>query len=354
MADNDGEKSEEATPQRREDFRKRGQVAQSKEVGSVLILFSSLGITWFMGKFFFAQLHDIFTMSFSNFLVMSAREEDWIEATKFAFTKSALVVGPIAIIAWVMGVASTLMQIGFLNNEEALKFDVKRIDPLQGFQRIFSLKALFEGLKAILKVSVIGTVVFLIFQAELSTLPKLVTYDVRQIFTYVGAVTTKMFAAVGVFMMILAAIDYFFQRWDLEKQMRMTKQEVKEEHKSREGDPMVRARIRKIQREIANRRMMEDVKKADVIITNPTHIAVALMYSANVVAPKIIAKGAGDVAERIKAIAKENFVPVIENKPLARAIYKTLKIGQVIPRELYNAVAEVLSYVYRLKNKKVT
>lgn len=136
--------------------------------------------------------------------------------------------------------------------------------------------------------------------------------------------------------------------------MRMTKQEVKEEIKSREGDPLIRARVRKLQREMANRRMMDDVKKADVIITNPTHIAVALQYTKEMIAPKVIAKGAGEIAERIKKQAKEFNIPIVENKPLARTIYKTLKIGQAIPRELYAAVAEVLSYIFRLKKKRMT
>jgi flagellar biosynthetic protein FlhB len=152
-------------------------------------------------------------------------------------------------------------------------------------------------------------------------------------------------------MTILAGIDYAYQRWELEKKMKMTKQEVKEEVKSREGDPQIKARIRRIQRDMATKRMMEDVPKADVIITNPTHIAVALKYSADLPAPKLLAKGADLVAEKIKEVAKEHRIPIVENKPLARTIYKTLKIGHVIPRELFNAVAEVLAYVYKLKRK---
>ena len=183
-------------------------------------------------------------------------------------------------------------------------------------------------------------------------LPKLVTYDVPELMTYIAELVFKLVGGVGTFMIALAAFDFFFQKYDLEQKMRMTKQEVKEEHKSREGDPLIRARIRKLQREMATRRMMDDVKKADVIITNPTHIAVAVQYSANLVAPKIIAKGADIVAERIKKVAKELNIPIVENKPLARTIYKTIEIGQTIPRELYNAVAEVLSYVYRLKGKR--
>jgi flagellar biosynthetic protein FlhB len=153
-------------------------------------------------------------------------------------------------------------------------------------------------------------------------------------------------------MLALAGIDYFYQRWDLEKEMRMTKQEVKEEHKSREGDPMIKARIKRIQREVASRRMMEEVPKADVIVTNPTHIAVALKYDETMISPTIIAMGADLVAEKIKALAKEHGIPCVENVPLARAMFKTLKIGSAIPRELYTAVAEVLSYVYKLKRKK--
>jgi flagellar biosynthetic protein FlhB len=149
----------------------------------------------------------------------------------------------------------------------------------------------------------------------------------------------------------LAGADYLFQRWDLEKQMMMSKQEVKEEHKSREGDPLIKSRIRRIQRDVAQRRMMQEVPKATVIVTNPTHIAVALKYDETTPAPQVIAMGADLIAEKIKAMAREHRIPVIENKPLARTIFKTMKIGQVIPRELYVAVAEVLSYVFKLKRK---
>ncbi len=350
----DNEKTEDPTPQRREDFRKRGQVAQSKEIGTVLMLFACMLAIWFLARFFLGQLHEVFTRSFSDYMVRSAREEDWIAAVKFAFFKSGLIVFPIAIIAWIAGAASTLLQIGFLNNEEALQIDFNRMNPVSGMQKIFSLRSLMEGFKAILKVTIVVTIVYMIFKSEVMMFPKLVGYDMPELMGYIGDLVLKLAGGVGVFMLGLAVFDFGYQKWDLEQKMRMTKQEVKEEMKSREGDPLVRARIRKLQRELATRRMMDDVKKADVIITNPTHIAVALIYSAELVAPKVLAKGAGEVAERIKALAKEHKIPIVENKPLARTIFKTIKIGQMIPRELYNAVAEVLSYVYRLKNKKVT
>jgi flagellar biosynthetic protein FlhB len=348
----DNEKTEDPTSQRREDFRKRGQVAQSKEIASVLLLFISVLLIWFMGRFFLEQLQQIFTMSFTDYLVASARDSDWYIAFRFAAVKSALVVLPIAGILWLTGVASSLAQIGFLTNEEALKFDIQKLDPVAGMKRIFSLKSLFEGAKAVIKVSIVAVIVYFIFQSEIAQLPKLALYDINQILVYVGSLIFKLVAGVGAFMIVVAGLDFFFQKWDIEQKMRMTKQEVKEEVKSREGDPMIRARVRKLQREMASRRMMEDVKKADVIITNPTHIAVALVYGDDLPAPKLVAKGAGEIAENIKRLAKEFKIPVMENKPLARTIFKTMKLGQVIPRQLYNAVAEVLSYVYKLRGKK--
>lgn len=348
----DQEKTEDPTPQRREDFRKKGQVAQSKEIGTVLVLFAVMLTLWFLGRFFLEQIFSIFTLSFSDFLVMAVREGDWQMAVKHAMVKSSLIVGPIAIVIWLFGVASTLVQVGFVVNEEAMKFDPNRLNPVEGLKKIFSLRSLMEGLKAVFKVTIVAAISAMVFHSEFMQIPKLVTYDMQTLMSYIAALIFKLVGGVGTFMIALATLDFFFQRWDIEQKMRMTKQEVKEEHKSREGDPLVRARVRKLQRELANRRMMEDVKKADVIITNPTHIAVALQYSAELVAPKVIAKGAGDIAEKIKKLAKDLNIPIVENKPLARTMYKTLEIGQTIPRELYNAVAEVLSYVFKLKGRK--
>jgi flagellar biosynthetic protein FlhB len=349
----DSERTEEATPQRREDFRKRGQVAQSREVASVLVLLSTLLAMWMLGRFFLQQVYEVFSRSFTDYVVMSSRQEDWFMAVKFAATKSAFIVGPLAVLLWLVNVASTVVQIGFLQNEEALKFDFNKLNPVDGFKRIFSLRALFEGFKAVIKMLMVGTIVYMVIQGEVKTVPQLASYNVNELLIYIGVIMTKLFGWVGLFMLVLALSDYLFQRWELEKQMRMTKQEVKEEIKSREGDPLIRARVRKLQREMANRRMMEDVKKADVIITNPTHIAVAIIYTQNMVAPKLLAKGADEVAARIRTIAKEFKIPIVENKPLARTIFKTMKIGQTIPRELYTAVAEVLSYIFRLKNKRM-
>jgi flagellar biosynthetic protein FlhB len=348
-----GERTEEATTQRREDFRKRGQVAQTRELSSVLVMFSSLAMIWLLGRFFYQQFNSLFQLSFGDGLVAAGRGSgNWTSASRFALEKSFLMLAPIFGISFLVSFASTALQTGFLYNEEALQFRPDRLDPIQGFGRIFSLKALIEGFKALIKLSVILLMSYWLLKDQIMILPNLIHFSVGQIFSFLAELMTRLLAGIGLFMMFLAAADYLFQRWELEKEMKMTKQEVREELKSREGDPLVKARIKRVQREIASRRMMDDVPKADVIVTNPTHIAVALKYDDTMVSPKVIAKGADLLAEKIKAIAKEHAVPIIENKPLARTIFKTLKIGQMIPRELYTAVAEVLSYVYRLKKKR--
>lgn len=354
MADSDqGEKTEEATQQRREDFRKRGQVAQTKELSAVFLLFTSLLMIWLLGRFFLTELFDLFQVVYGQGVYQVHANRDWIPFANFAAKKIFVLVAPVGAVMWLISFASTVVQVGFLYNEEALNFNVERLNPIQGFKKIFSLRALMEGIKAVFKLSIIMGIAYLVLKDQVNQLPMLMNYSISEIMAYLGELLLRLLAAVGFFMVVLAGVDYLFQRWDLEKQMMMTKQEVKEELKSREGDPLIKARIKRVQREVATRRMMEDVPKADVIVTNPTHIAVALQYNEGLVAPKVIAKGAESVAERIKAMAREHSIPIVENKPLARTIFKTLKIGQVIPRELYAAVAEVLSYVYRLKNKVV-
>lgn len=351
MADNDAEKTEEATQTRREEFRRTGQVVQSKEITSALyILIAAFGI-YFLGQFFFAELHSLLQFSFGNDLVEAVRKGDISTIAKMSGVKFALLVAPIFGISLLIAIASTVVQVGFLNVEDAISVKPEKLNPIAGFGRIFSFHSLAEGLKALLKFVFIGVVVYLIIKSEMLKIPTLIDYSVNQLFGYLGVVVTKLLGGIGVAMTILSIGDYFFQKWELDKKMMMTKQEIKDENKNKEGDPLIKARIRKIQREVANRRMMEKVPKADVIITNPTHIAVALRYSDNLPAPQLIAKGADLVAEKIKEIAREHNIPIIENKPLARTIFKTLKIGQVIPRELFVTVAEVLAYVFKLRRK---
>lgn len=353
MAESDsGEKTEEATQQRRDDFRKRGQVAQTRELSSVFLLFGTALAIWALGRFFLLQVSEIFTQSITEFVVTAARSGEYVPAVLFVLKKTAFILLPIFGLLGLLAFASTVLQVGFLTNEEAMQPKFEKLNPVEGLKRIFSIRSFVEGMKALVKVILIGGLAFLIIRGEASTVPFLVQFNIEQLFSYMGDVLLKLLGSIGLFMALLAGFDYFFQRWDLEQKMRMTKQEVKEELKSREGDPLIKARIRRTQREMAQKRMMNDVPSADVIVTNPTHIAVALKYDmSSMAAPKIVAMGAGVVAEKIKELARENSVPIVENKPLARTIYKTLKIGQTIPRELFTAVAEILSYVYRIKRK---
>ncbi len=350
--DNDQEKTEEPTAQRREDFRKQGQVAQTKELATVLMLFGASLLIWMLGRYFFTQVAELFTQTYGDYIVIAARNGDYKAAIFLAIRKMAYIVLPVFGLVFNIGIASSLFQIGFLSTSETISPNLNKINPLNGLKRLVSLTAIMEGLKALLKVTIVAFVVYMIIKAEVLKAPFMVNYTVDQLSGYFGDISFKLIFGVALAMTFIALFDYGFQRWELEKKMRMTKQEIKEEVKSREGDPHIKARIRRIQRELASKRMMNDVPKADVVITNPTHLAVALKYSADLPAPQVIAKGAGAVALKIREIAKENEIPIVENKPLARTMFKTLKIGQVIPRELFNAVAEVLAYVYKLKRKR--
>ncbi|MES2855630.1 MAG: flagellar biosynthesis protein FlhB [Bdellovibrionota bacterium] len=352
MSDDGEERTEEATQQRREDFRKRGQVAQTRELGSVLMLLSSALLLWVMGRFFLEQVSEIVTQSMTSFLIEGARNGDYKPVMLFVTKKAIFILAPLLGILGIMSIAATIVQVGFLNNEEALEFKLEKLDPVAGLKKMFSLRSIVEGLKSIIKLVLVISVVAMLVKDQVVQVPLLVNLSVNQLAMFMGDITVRLLGGVGIFMAIIAAADYFFQRFELEKQMRMTKQEIKEEHKSREGDPMIKARIRRIQREMANKRMMADVPTADVIVTNPTHIPCALRYDPdNMAAPILVAKGGDNIAEKIKEIARANNVPIMENKPLARTIFKTLKVGQVIPRELFTAVAQVLSYVYKLKRK---
>ena len=352
MAEDQEEKTEQATDARREDFRKRGQVAMTRELSTAVFFLVAAGIMYLASRYFLVNIVEVFNRSMGAELVYAVKQGQITEALAFAGYKLFMMVAPLFFLALVIGVGAQLVQTGFMQVEDALTPNLGKLNPLNSLGRIFSMKGFAELFKSLLKLGTISTIVYFILKSEITKIPYLAGYDIAQILSYLGVIAFKLLTTAGFFMLALSLADYFFQRWQLEKEMMMTKQEVKEEHKSREGDPLIKARIRKMQREVASRKMMMEIPKADVVITNPTHIAVVLKYSDKLPAPQLIAKGADHMAERIKQIARENNIPVIENKPLARTIFKTMKVGQVIPRELFVAVAEVLSYVFRLKRKK--
>lgn len=352
MSEDQGDKTEQATDQRRDEFRKRGQVAMTRELGSAVFFLVAAGLMYVSGRFFLQNIFEIFNRTLGGDLIQLFREGKLADVFSFVGLKLVILTGPVFVIALIIGVGSNVIQTGFLQIEDALSPNLNKLNPLNALGRIFSMRGVAELFKSVLKMSAIAFVMYLLLKSEVRQIPYLAGYSISQMLTYLGEILFKLLMGTGFFMLALALADYFFQRWQLEKEMMMTKDEVKQELKSRDGDPLVKARIRKIQREIATRKMMSEVPKADVVITNPTHIAIVLKYSDKLPAPQLIAKGMDHMAEKIKQVARENNIPVIENKPLARAIFKTMKIGDVIPRELFVAVAEVLSYVFRLRRKK--
>jgi flagellar biosynthesis protein FlhB len=352
VSDDQGEKTEQATDAKRDEYRKRGQVAMTRELGTAAIILLSAGMLYFMGRFFLVNITEIFEKCMSDEFLALAKDEHSGEIFFYLGYKLLVLLGPLFFISVVVGVASQVMQTGFLQVEDALSPDLNKLNPLTALGRIFSMKGLAELFKSLLKIMAVFLVMYLLLKSEVKQIPYLSGYTTAQILTYLGGIIFKLFLGTGMFMLVLSLADYFFQRWQLEKEMMMSKQEIKEEHKSREGDPLIKARVRKIQREIANRKMLTEIPKANVVITNPTHIACVLKYSDKLPAPQLVAMGADFMAEKIKEIARQHNIPVIENKPLARTIFKTMKIGQIIPRELFTAVAEVLSYVMRLNRKK--
>ena len=349
--------SEEASPIRLEEFRKKGQVAQSKELASLAIVVATGMAVFAMAPSIAEQLvkfmKDIFTSAIQ--IKAGANMEALAGERLLQVLKVLAVVGlPVSLVGFVLGVVGHITQIGFLMSTETLTPDFNKLDPLEGLKRLFSMKNLIETARVTIKGIILAFVAYAIIKSEIMNSPTLIFRNPSAIFEVIGNGGKSLFLSLCGVLAIFSGIDWFLQKRDFGKQVRVTKQEAKQEAKEQEGDPLIKSRIRSLQREMSRKRMMSAVKKADVIITNPTHIAIALIYNKDkMVAPRVVAKGADFVAQRIKQIAAEAGVPMVENVPLARAIFKSVKIGQIIPRNLFQAVAEVLAYVYKLKNKKI-
>jgi flagellar biosynthetic protein FlhB len=347
-----GEKTEEATPKRREEARKKGQVFKSMELVGAVSLLATYFTLQFAGPFIGGRV-----FAFSRNLWEQGVTQDWSEAgvrmlMNNVYILVALVAAPVALAGAVAGVLGNVVQVGFLFTGEPLTPNFDRINPASGFKRVFSKRALVDMLKAILKILIIGWVAYKTVSDDLDAFPLLIGLEIPQMMEFLIDLISRLLLWVGVAMLVLAVADYMYQRWEYEESIKMTKQEVKEEWKQTEGNPEVRAKIKQRQRELARGRMMDDVKKADVVVTNPTHFAVALAYKPNsMAAPRVLAKGQGLIALRIRELAKASEVPVVENPPLARQLFKVADIGQEIPADLFQAVAEVLAYVFQLKQK---
>lgn len=347
------EKTEAATHKKRQDERKKGNVFQSNDVInalSILVLFVMLKVTM-------PGIYEYFSGNLREFIGYCGT----VDALTGEFAMKVLVTvilgifsvgAPIMLSAMAVGIIASGAQTKFIFSFETLKFKFSKINPLSGFKKMFSMRTLVELLKSIIKAIIIGFIFYTEFSDILASSQNLIYMDV---ILAIGTILDRIFSIViklCIAFFIIAAADYFYQWWDHERNIRMTKQEVKEEYKHTEGDPQIKGRIKEMQRKRANMRMMQQVPTADVVVRNPTHFAVALKYDIERNgAPVVVAKGQDHLAFRIIEIANENNVPMVENKPLARALYKEVQIGREIPAEYYSATAEILAWVYSLKKR---
>lgn len=354
MAEQDEEKTEQPTPKRRDEARKKGNVGRSQEVVSSFVLLAALGTLWLSCPWMFREMVTMLREVFQNMgtygLIPSSVERlFWL-----VFRQILLMLSPVFLAVLLAGVAANLAQVGFLITGETLTPNFSRLDPIAGMKRFLSLRSLVELVKSVLKMGLIGAISLGLLYRSAGEIPPLIQAGIGDILGFIGDKSLRITFYACLAMMFLAAMDYAFQRWQHEKDLRMSHREIKDEYKQQEGDPQIKSRIRSMRMEMARRRMMAAVPHADVVITNPTHLAVALSYEAGKMpAPRLVAKGQGLIAERIREVAREHRVPVVEDKPLARTLYKTVSIGDTVPPELYKAVAEILAYVYRLRGRVV-
>ena len=337
-----GEKTEEPTDKKRRDARKKGQVARSQELNAAFVLLAGFFVLRLLWEYIYTSIAGYTAYIFSNLASVSFSTESVMQL----FLEMVVLMGktafPVMLGIMILALAVNFFQVGFVISTEKLEPKLDNINPINGFGRIFSL----------FKILIIGFFLYLYLKDEIPFMPYFIYYDLGHSLAEIAdKIFTMAFQVIGV-IMVMAVADYAYQSWQTTQDLMMTKQEVKDEYKQTEGDPQIKSRIKQKQRQMAMSRMMQEVPKADVIVTNPTHFAVALVYEKGMSAPKVLAKGQDLVAQKIKEIARENRIAIVENKPLARALYDTVEIGGFVPEELYQAVAEVLAYVYRLKKKK--
>jgi flagellar biosynthetic protein FlhB len=347
------DKTEKATPKKKDDARKKGQVFQSREMSSSLMLILMIVSV----KAFGSTIYDEIAQYFKKVFIQYFQIKDAFDVNLVwkIFTDSLMVLAKTVLPLFVVAVISALIigyaQVGFLFTLETLKVKGERINPLSGFKRIFSMRSVVELVKSIIKLVIVGWVAYSYLKTKQNEVVALMGSNLQDILAFIGNAVFAVAIRISFAMIILGFLDYLYQKFDYEKSLRMTKQEVKDEYKQTEGNPEIKSKIKQKQRQMSMRRMMQDVPKADVVITNPTHFAVALKYDPEKsTAPFVVAKGQDYIALRIKQVAADSNIQIVENKPLARTLYSTLDIGDAIPPELYQAVAEILAFVYNLKN----
>lgn len=344
MADEYQDKTEQATPRKRQKAKEKGQVFRSADLVSMAVIGGIIMIFYFGGEYIFLQLAEL-----TGGILSFKFGRDPVQVTSIAIFKGGLLLTPFFIMSVVLAIMTSVMQGGFVIKPVKIEFD--KLNPVNGIKKLFSTSGLVELLKSILKISIGCWIIYYIIKKDLDVFPMLSAMEMNEIIRVSGKLLMNAVLIAFCYFLSVAIVSALLEKWQFEKGLRMSKQEIKEEHKDVEGDPLIKSRIKSIQRDVARQRMMQEVPDATVVITNPTHLAVALKYEdKKMYAPKIVAKGAGIIAEKIKEIAAEHGVPIVEDKPLARALFK-LKLDTFIPEDLYVAVARILAYIYKLKGK---
>ncbi|MCI8908150.1 MAG: flagellar biosynthesis protein FlhB [Angelakisella sp.] len=350
-----GEKTEKATPKRRQDERKKGNVFQSREIGVVF----SLLVSFYGLKLLAPYILRALEWSIRNYFYQAATVDEIITSDAIRYFIQgcgvfAVAAMPLLLVCGAVSVIATLAQTRGLFTMKSAAPKFSRLNPIEGIKKMFSMRGVVELLKSLAKIIVLGYIIWLQFRDEFWAFPRLMDMEPLQGMAFTANIVLEIAKSAAIVMVFVAAADYFYQWWDYEKNLRMSKQELKEEYKQTEGDPQVKGKIRERQQAQARQRMMQKVPGADVVIRNPTHFAVALKYDPQrSSAPVVVAKGADSLALRIVAVAQENGVFITENKPLARGLYEAVDLDREIPDRFYQPVAEVLAFVYSLKKKEL-
>lgn len=357
MAEGDSEqdesqKTEEPTPKKIEESRKRGQVAMSREINNWVMLFVGTLVILAIGPGIMEKL----TIHLKSYIAQAHIMPSAPGGFSYILGESLMQIAGYMILPMIIfllaAVAGPYLQIGNLFAPEIIKPDFSKISPMKGFQRLFSMRSIMEFIKGILKISIVGVVGVILIMPFYNQVDHFIGLPMASMLHEITIMVIRMMAGILVVLLVVAVIDLVYQQYEHNKKMRMSKQEIKDEYKQTEGDPMVRAKLRQLRQEKASQRMMQAVPRADVIITNPTHYSIALEYKPDEMdAPIVVAKGIDDVAMRIRELAKEHDIPLYENKPLARVLFDTVEIDETVPEDHYRAVAEVISYVFKLKGR---
>ncbi len=359
MPESSGEKTEKATSHKRQEERKKGNVMQSKDVVTVLFIVIIFNVLKIFIKLTYQTVMSVMTYWVSLSGGGMGDNGTTID-TMPVYLKLVLEIGktwlitagPILLVSMMVSILGTSVQTKFLSSKESMKFKLDKLNPINGIKKMFSLSSIFELVKSIAKMVLLAIIVFGEIKKRIPDFSRMVDWEITASLSYMGNAIYSITMKIALVFVVIAVIDYMYQKWKWEKDMKMTKQEVKEEFKTMEGDPKIKSKRRHKQMEMAMMRMMEAVPEADVVIRNPTHFAVAIKYDATKnSAPVVVAKGADHMAMRIIKVAEEHKIPLVENRPLARALHDNVKLEREIPADLYAPVAEVLSFVYKLKNK---